>query len=458
MSVSLVRHRGYNMGMGRMDLPRVWVCVFVQYGSDYEGSRDDYVYIASPNGSNAYEPADHFILMRVFWDQLTDQSAYEYFVAAQPEGNAIWTQDKGLRQPVFVHSGRALRSSISYNAGLKRYLWWQQIPEPDVDTRNAGGFGIYDAPEPWGPWTTVYFTQQWDVGPGETGTFPTKWMSDDGKTIHLVFSGNDSFSVRQATLGTEPRPEPTATWTSLPTETPTETATETATATASATETETPTETATETPTFTSTATATEIPTETTTPTPLPTETPIDTPTDGPPTETPLPDATATLIPTETPTETATETVTEAPTELPTVSIAETPTQVSPTETPTPTATQAIAQSQSPLATPTHTNTFEPIATETPVPTPTPTRTDTATLAATATLVPTVPATPTLPPTIPPTEPSIATAPPCRHQPSLSKRLRTINLLQIRSRLRGSSRQIESSLRYWDSSYLRLLD
>jgi hypothetical protein len=25
-------------------------------------------------------------------------------------------------------------------------------------------------------------------------------MSDDGKTVHLVFSGDDSFSVRKATL------------------------------------------------------------------------------------------------------------------------------------------------------------------------------------------------------------------------------------------------------------------
>jgi hypothetical protein len=38
------------------------------------------------------------------------------------------------------------------------------------------------------------------VEPGESASFPTKWMSPDGKTIHLVFSGGDSFNVRQATL------------------------------------------------------------------------------------------------------------------------------------------------------------------------------------------------------------------------------------------------------------------
>lgn len=38
----------------------------------------------------------------------------------------------------------------------------------------------------------------WDTGPGETSSFPTKWISADGRTAHLVCSGNDHFSVREA--------------------------------------------------------------------------------------------------------------------------------------------------------------------------------------------------------------------------------------------------------------------
>jgi len=99
---------------------------------------------------------------------------------------------------VFTSPGCCYRSSISYNAGLKRYLWVQTgLGE---DTRFAGGLAIYDAPEPWGPWTTVFATDAWDVGPGETASFPTRWISPDGCTLHLVFSGDDCFSVRRATL------------------------------------------------------------------------------------------------------------------------------------------------------------------------------------------------------------------------------------------------------------------
>jgi hypothetical protein len=30
--------------------------------------------------------------------------------------------------------------------------------------------------------------------------FPSKWMSEDGRTLHLIFSGDDAFSVRQANV------------------------------------------------------------------------------------------------------------------------------------------------------------------------------------------------------------------------------------------------------------------
>ena len=71
---------------------------------------------------------------------------------------------------------------------------------PGGDARLKGGFGIYSAPEPWGPWSTVYFTEEWDVGPGETSSLPTSWMSEDGRIVWLLFSRGDHFSVCKATL------------------------------------------------------------------------------------------------------------------------------------------------------------------------------------------------------------------------------------------------------------------
>lgn len=178
---------------------------FVNYGKDYEGARDNYVYSYSHDGPLADTPADRFILMRVPKNRITEKKAWEFFKRTGKVGQAIWTSYPEQRGAIFYHADCCLRSAMTYNTPLRRYLWWQQVPAPKGsadrgDTRFEGGFGVYDAPEPWGPWSTVFYTEKWDVGPGEHGDFPAKWISEDGLELYLVFSGEDSFSVRKATL------------------------------------------------------------------------------------------------------------------------------------------------------------------------------------------------------------------------------------------------------------------
>ncbi len=181
---------------------------FLNFGKNYAGARDNWVYLYSPDHDSAYEPADRMMLARVPKSQLRRREAYEFLVRLDDSGQPVWTKDIAQRGAVFTSPGRCYRSGITYNAALKRYLWvliLPQSPHPQ-GPRFQGGFGVYDAPEPWGPWTTVFFTEDWDVGPGETASLPTKWMSADGRTVHLVFSGNDHFSIRQGRilLHTEP--------------------------------------------------------------------------------------------------------------------------------------------------------------------------------------------------------------------------------------------------------------
>ena len=96
---------------------------------------------------------------------------------------------------------------MTYHSALRRYLLVHPVSNAGsrdatgkLDTRFHGGLAVFDAPEPWGPWTTVFFTEQWDVGPGDSASFPQKWASADGTTLHLVFAGDDCFSVRRATV------------------------------------------------------------------------------------------------------------------------------------------------------------------------------------------------------------------------------------------------------------------
>lgn len=169
---------------------------FLNYGRNYKGARDGYIYVYSPDAATAYLPSERIVLARVPKTRIRERDAYEFFEGLDPGGNPVWTGDVARRGAAFENAPElCYRTHVSYNAGLKRYLMVQIIP--GEDTRFDGGFGIYDAPEPWGPWSTVYFTERWDTGPGESASLPTKWMSDGGKTMYLVFSGEDMFSVRK---------------------------------------------------------------------------------------------------------------------------------------------------------------------------------------------------------------------------------------------------------------------
>jgi CubicO group peptidase (beta-lactamase class C family) len=173
---------------------------FLNFGKNYAGARNRYVYIYSHDGDSAYEPADRMVMARVHKDRIKVRGAYEFFKGLDSWNRPIWTKDIRGRGALFSHAGACYRSGITYNPGLERYLWCQSIPSGGTDLRFKGGLGIFDAPEPWGPWTAVFYTENWDVGPGETSCFPTKWMSKDGTICHLLFSGEDSFSVRGCRL------------------------------------------------------------------------------------------------------------------------------------------------------------------------------------------------------------------------------------------------------------------
>jgi len=172
---------------------------FLNFGKDYAGARDDYVYIYSTDSDSAYEPSDRMVMARVPKDQLRTRRSYEFFAGLTPDGRPRWTARLRDRAAVFVNPASCYRSGISYNPGLKRYLWCQILPfsTDNRGPRFQGGFGIYEAPEPWGPWRTVFYAETWDTGPGETASFPTKWITPDGRTAHLLFSGDDAFSLRR---------------------------------------------------------------------------------------------------------------------------------------------------------------------------------------------------------------------------------------------------------------------
>jgi hypothetical protein len=175
---------------------------FLNFGKNYERAPDQYVYIYSHDEKDAYKPADRMVLARVEKTKMRNRKAYRFFAGKDINGDPIWTEQIEERHAVFSHAGMCYRSGITYNPGIKRYLWCQSLQpsKHPQGVRFQGGFGIFEAPNPWGPWSTVFFTKDWDVGPGETASIPVKWLSADGRSGYLVFSGDDCFSIRQFRL------------------------------------------------------------------------------------------------------------------------------------------------------------------------------------------------------------------------------------------------------------------
>ncbi|TAM78849.1 MAG: DUF4185 domain-containing protein [Acidobacteria bacterium] len=173
---------------------------FLQFGRNYAGARDGFVYVYSQDGPSAYEASDGIILARVAKDRIRRPEAYEFFSHVDPSGKPVWTRDIRRRGPVFSFPGHCQRVGAVYNPVCRRYLL-------SLGFDQSGGWGIFDAPEPWGPWTTAFFTDGWGLGQTHDYRLPSRWISDDGKTMALVFSGReysgveyDAFCVRRLGL------------------------------------------------------------------------------------------------------------------------------------------------------------------------------------------------------------------------------------------------------------------
>src|SRR5574340_167112 len=171
---------------------------FLNFGRNYEDARDPYVYTYSQDGPSAYESYDALVLARVPRKRIREREAYEFFVRLD-RGRPVWTRDIAKRGPVFSYPGACQRVDAVYHPALKRYLLL-------LGYNHESGWGIYDAPAPWGPWTTAFHTDRWDLAGTHGYRLPTKWI--EGNSMYLVFSGvkeNDAFCLRRMEFKTPPR-------------------------------------------------------------------------------------------------------------------------------------------------------------------------------------------------------------------------------------------------------------
>jgi len=178
---------------------------FLQFGQDYAGARDDFLYAYFPtadDGQSYWENGDYLLLGRVPRFSILDRAAWQFYAGPDGPAGARWDSDEQQAQPVFRYPRMTGEDHVSYNAGIRRYLLgnygfidrdgsprpYHQGPWPDSCLRSQ--LTLFEAPEPWGPWSLFHQDDDWGTYGDYQPNFPTKWMSADGKTLLMVSSGS----------------------------------------------------------------------------------------------------------------------------------------------------------------------------------------------------------------------------------------------------------------------------
>ncbi|WP_334319181.1 DUF4185 domain-containing protein [Termitidicoccus mucosus] len=193
------RKTGVRFSKNEGDFPAndagIFAPAFCQFGQAYAGARDQFIYIYAPDsidpGHWRVRLPGRINLLRVAQDAVEQKDAYEFFAGMDAQGQPTWARDSACRRPIWQDAAQGThRIAVSYNPGLKRYL----LTTITID--RSGWMSLYDAPEPWGPWTHV----QTEHNPERWGrltiifSFVNKWLSADGRDFVIVHTRNDHWA------------------------------------------------------------------------------------------------------------------------------------------------------------------------------------------------------------------------------------------------------------------------
>ena len=77
---------------------------FLQFGEDYKGSRDEFVYAyfpAAEDGNSYWCNGDFLLLGRVNKEKLLERGAWQFYIGSNQNNESIWSKDDNEAQSVF---------------------------------------------------------------------------------------------------------------------------------------------------------------------------------------------------------------------------------------------------------------------------------------------------------------------------------------------------------------------
>jgi hypothetical protein len=164
---------------------------FVDFGKNMEHSPDGKAYLVAHGASdgkgrrfgyNSWITGDEVYMLRVTpaIENMNDPSSYEFF-----DGKG-WTKDFNKIKPVAAWRDKMGCVTMTYNEPLKKYL---MCVTDGMTTGRRFNTYILESDEITGPFRMVQYLKHF----GEQGyfvNFPSKFISEDGMTLWLSYSGN----------------------------------------------------------------------------------------------------------------------------------------------------------------------------------------------------------------------------------------------------------------------------
>jgi hypothetical protein len=162
---------------------------FLNFGKDGAGapaSLMGYVYLCGVKQKGQNDGSNSLYLARVPREKVREREAFQFFSGIDTHGQPMWNREFAPARPIFRDANGVAPSGMVYDPGLGCFLLTCFHTGP-------GQLGVFEARQPWGPWSTVAYYENWGgmgtAGEGLTCEFPQKWMSVDGLTLWCIFSG-----------------------------------------------------------------------------------------------------------------------------------------------------------------------------------------------------------------------------------------------------------------------------
>ena len=161
---------------------------FLNFGKDGAGTPADlagYVYLYGGRQTSQHGGSKSLYLARAPREKIRQRDAFEFFSGIDARGHSAWNRDFTLARPIFTDTNGAAAGGMIFDPGLGIFLLTCFHSGP-------GQLGVFEARQPWGPWSTAGYYENWGgmgtTGEGLTCEFPQKWMSADGATLWAIFS------------------------------------------------------------------------------------------------------------------------------------------------------------------------------------------------------------------------------------------------------------------------------